>query len=112
MALFKFALLLVVPFFLQESDSIGNNIKPLPILERRLSMIVHPTEILESVIYRLQAKTGERIEYNTYELLPYRAKARVYHQLMLKEILDHQFEGTPIQYKIYKKKLVVHKKQK
>jgi len=30
---------------------------------------------------------------------------------MLKEILEHQFDGTPIYYKIYKKKLVVLKEK-
>jgi len=112
MTFFKFGLLLVIPFFMQEPDSIRNQTKLLPILERRLSIIVHPTEILESVLYRLQEKTGESIEYSTYELLPYKAKAKAYTQVILKEILEHQFDGTPFHYKIYKKKLAVHKKEK
>jgi uncharacterized protein (UPF0179 family) len=114
MHLFKFALLLVFPFLLQEQDLVQHQVKvkPLPILEKRLSMTIHSAEILESVIARLQANTGENVKYSTYELLPYHAKAKVYEQVTVKEILEHQLQGTPIRYKLQRKKLIIYKSEK
>lgn len=75
------------------------------ILDRPVTMKVYSAEILESVINRLCADTGLDIKYSTMMLLPYRAKARDYNAITVREILDDQLAGTPIKYQLLKKGL-------
>ena len=62
-------------------------------------MIVHPQEILESVIFRLKEETG-RIEYSSLMLAPFKAKVIHYKNATVRQILDQQLEGTSIQYRL------------
>lgn len=112
MSPFKLALLLVIPFLLQEPGSVKKRNKPLQILEKRLSMTVHPSEILESVISRIEGSTSESIDYRVDDLLPYNAKSKVYEHATVKEIMEDQLHGTPITYRIHKKKLIIYKLEK
>ena len=77
-------------------------------LEKKISIIVYPTEILESVIYRLQLSVGTTFEFNIRVLAPYQAKGTSYKDVSLKQILDHQLAGTPLKYKLKKGKLVLY----
>jgi acetyltransferase-like isoleucine patch superfamily enzyme len=51
---------------------------------------------------------GQEIRFNTLMLLPYRAKAREYKHVTLKEILDDQIAGTPIEYQLLKRGMILY----
>ncbi len=71
-------------------------------------MKVYAAEILESVINRLNTETGADIRYSTLMLLPFKAKARDYKNVFIKDILKDQFTGTPLDYKLLKKSLTIY----
>ncbi|MGY4539458.1 hypothetical protein ACVW0P_003892 [Mucilaginibacter sp. UYNi724] len=77
------------------------------VLDSRITMKVYSAEILESVINRLQASSGQNFEYNTLMLLPYKAKAAEYRDVTVRSILEEQLKGTPMVYEFRKKKLVI-----
>ncbi|WP_165305043.1 hypothetical protein [Pedobacter sp. SYP-B3415] len=76
-----------------------DNEKP-SLLNRKLSFSVHRLETLESVLNRIEVDLGTRINYTTRQLLPFSAKATVYRGASLKVILDEQFSGKPLSYKL------------
>ena len=73
-------------------------------LEMRVNLKVYTGEILESVMNRLGIDTEQTIVFSVWELLPYPAKAREYHDTTVREILDDQLSGTLLKYRINKKK--------
>ena len=77
--------------------------RPSP-LETRLSITFYYAEILESVANRVGVNTGQTILFDTIELLPFRAKAREYKNITVKEILNEQLAGTPFKYRVNRKK--------
>lgn len=79
----------------------------LTVMDSRITMKVYSAEILESVINRLQANSGQNFEYNTLMLLPYKAKAAEYRDVTVRSILEEQLKGTPMVYEFRKKKLVI-----
>jgi hypothetical protein len=79
------------------------------ILDKKITMTVHPSEILESVVFRLQSNSGEKIDYNTYLLLPHKAKAKDYREVSLRSILDEQLQGTGFTYRMVKGRLSICK---
>ncbi len=74
------------------------------LLDTRLTITFYAAEILESVVNRIGADTGQTIIFDTMKLLPYKAKARVYNNATVKEILDEQLAGTPFEYRMNRKK--------
>lgn len=78
------------------------------ILDRPVTMTVYGAEILESVINRLCVDTMQDIKFNTTMLLPYRAKARDYKDITVREILEDQLAGTPIKYQLSTKGLILY----
>jgi hypothetical protein len=79
-----------------------------PLLETRVTMKVYAAEILESVINRLNMETGANIHYSTLMLLPFKAKARDYKNVCVKDILKDQLTGTPLDYQLLKKSLTIY----
>ena len=77
-------------------------------LEKKINIMVYQKEILESVIYRLQLSVGTTFEFDVRMLAPYQAKESNYKDVSLKQILDHQLAGTPLKYKLRKRKLVLY----
>jgi len=85
--------------------------KPLP-LEKRITITFYAAEILESVANRVGLESRQTIIFNVQELLPYKAKARVYNDVTVKDILDDQLSGTPFKYRMNRKKqLEIYKPQ-
>lgn len=80
----------------------------LALLDRHVTMKVYSAEILESVINRLCVDTMQDIKFNTMMLLPYRAKARDYQGVTVRDILNDQLNGTPIKYKLLKQDLILY----
>ena len=82
--------------------------RSLTILDHLVTMKVYSAEILESVINRLCVDTVQDIKFNTMMLLPYRAKARNYKDITVREILDDQLAGTSIKYQLSTKGLILY----
>ncbi len=82
-----------------------------PLLETRITLKVYASEILESVIMRINAETGADIRYSTLMLLPFKAKARDYKNVCVKDILKDQLTGTPLEYQLLKKSLTIYNAQ-
>lgn len=80
------------------------------ILDSRITMKVYSAEILESVIGRIAANTGQYIKFNTLMLLPYKAKAADYRDVTVRNILEEQLKDTPMVYVFQKKKLTIELK--
>lgn len=78
------------------------------LLDKRFTITFYAAEILESVIMRIEVETGQHIRYNTLMLLPYKAKARDYKNISVKDILDDQLSDTPIKYQAGKKQLELY----
>lgn len=74
------------------------------LLDTRLNITFYAAEILESVVNRIGADTGQSLIFDTLQLLPYKAKAKVYNNTTVKEILDDQLAGTPFKYRMNRKK--------
>lgn len=79
----------------------------LSVLDSRVTIKVYAVEILESVIFRLQGATGHKIGYDTFMLLPYKAKAMDYREVRVREILNEQFKETPFSYRFMNRNLVI-----
>lgn len=79
-----------------------------PLLDTKVTLKIYATEILESVITRLNAEVGTDIRYSSLMLLPFKAKARDYCNVSVKEILEDQLAGTPLKYKLVKKLLTIY----
>lgn len=84
------------------------NSQPDDMLRRKITMTVHSSEILESVVYRLYLQTNIKIDFNVRMLAPYLARPAVYKNTALKDILDHQFKETQIRYLLKNEKLVLY----
>ena len=78
------------------------------LLDRPVTMKVYSAEILESVINRIGLNTGQDIKFNTIMLLPYRAKAREYKDITVREILNDQLKGTPMKYQLLDNGLIIY----
>ena len=82
------------------------------LLDRRLTITFYAAEILESVANRVGVDAGQTILFDTMKLLPYKAKAREYKNVTIREILDDQLAGTPFKYRVNRKKqLEIYKPQ-
>src|ERR1700744_2123346 len=98
--MFKFILLFISLAGLQQEKE--------ALLTTRVTLKIYGAETLESVIMRIECETGQHIRYSTLMLLPYRAKARDYQGISVKEILDEQLSGIPIKYQAGKKQLELY----
>lgn len=78
-------------------------------LNLTVSMKVHAAETLESVIFRLDSFTGQRIEFSSQSLQGYRAKAADYQNIPLRQILQEQLTGTDFSFHVDKKRVWVTK---
>jgi len=97
-------------FFLTGSSWSALKVSPKPdILNMSVTMTVHAAETLESVIFRLDSFTGQRIEFSNQSLQGYRAKAANYQNIPLRQILQEQFTGTDFSFYINKKRIWVTK---
>lgn len=74
------------------------------LLERPVNMKIYAAEILESVMNRVGVETGQTIVFNVLQLTPYKATARNYHNVTVREVLDDQLSGTPFRYMLNRKK--------
>jgi hypothetical protein len=101
----KMILMISIPLFTSSWQE-----KP-ALLETKVTMKIYASEILESVILRINADTGANIRYSTLMLLPFKAKAREYQNISVREILDDQLTGTPLKYKLLKKVLTIYNAQ-
>lgn len=95
-------LILAIPLFMGMSQDKTN------ILDLKLNIEIYAVETLESVIFRLQAQTGQPIDYTTRLLMPYKAKAAHYKDTTLREILTDQLANTPVRYYIRRRQVVLY----
>lgn len=91
-------LLLLSFLFLGSSVTFAQKTR-LNALDMKVSLKVHPQEILESVIFRLKEETAN-IEYSSIMLAPFKAKVTNYKNTTMRQILNEQLEGTGIEYKL------------
>lgn len=74
-------------------------------LDQKVSISVHPAETLESIIFRLGNNSGQKINYSSLQLLPYKAKTSEYKQAPLGTILEEQLSGTRLTVRIKKRQI-------
>ncbi|MDB5111962.1 MAG: hypothetical protein JWR67_3076 [Mucilaginibacter sp.] len=87
--------------------TIGIMADKVSLLETKVTLKIYSAEILESVIMRLEMETGQHITYSTLMLLPYKAKARDYKDITVKDILNEQLSDTPFKYRMGKNQLEI-----
>lgn len=106
----KVILSYIAILFLTSSSQSAIKVSPKPdILDMSVTMTVHAAETLESVIFRLDSFTGQRIEFSSQSLQGYRAKAADYQNIPLRQILREQFTGTDFSFHVDKKRVWVTK---
>ncbi|PST82859.1 hypothetical protein C7T94_09485 [Pedobacter yulinensis] len=77
------------------------------LLSRKLSFTVHRLETLESVLNRVEVDLGTRIGYSARQLSSFTAKAAVYKDTPVKTILDQQFAGKSLSYRLHGNQLQI-----
>ena len=102
----KVILSYIAILFLTSSSQSAIKVSPKPdILDMSVTMTVHAAETLESVIFRLDSFTGQRIEFSNKALQGYRAKAADYQNIPLRQILKEQLAGTDFNFHVDKKRI-------